>query len=107
MYATTRQKQEIARLIAKVAEPSTFDEASRLIRDLRREDVAWPRLIEEIIEADHAGDHERLGRLLANAKHRVRHGDWLATLRRLGINARRAQRVIAHAAKPRQRKEKR
>ena len=106
MEATSKQKRETSRLIAKVAEPITFDEASRLIRDLKREQQSFPALVEKILAADHAGDADRLGRLLARAKRRVRHGDWLPTLRRLDIHPRRVQRLIAHAASPRHRKGK-
>ena len=106
MEATPRQRRETARLIAKAAAPITFTEASRLIRDLKREELEWPRLIEQIVEADRAGDRDRLGRLLTRAKRRVRHGDWLPTLRRLDIHPRRVQRLIAHAASPRHRKGK-
>ena len=106
MEATARQKRASAALIAKVAAPITFDEASRLIRGLRREAEAFPALLEQIVEADHAGDRDRLGRLLRRAQTRIRHGAWLATLRRLGIHPRRAQRLIAHAASPRHRKGK-
>lgn len=96
--ATTGQRQEAARLIAKTAEPVTFDEANRMIRDLRREAESFPRLIQEIIEADRGGDGgERLGRLLAEVKRRVRHGDWRTLLGRLGIHPRRAQRLIVRA----------
>ena len=91
---TARQKRTVAALIAKAASPVTFDEASRLIRDLKREAESFPALIEKIIEADHAGDVERLGRLLANAKRQVRHGAWLPMLRLLGIHPRRAQRLM-------------
>ena len=107
MEATARQKKASAALIARTAEPITFDEASTLIRDLKREAESFPVLIEKIIEADHAGDVERLGRFLANAKRQVRHGAWLPMLRRLEIHPRRAQRLIAHAANPRHRKGKR
>ena len=93
--ATPRQKRTVAALIAKAASPVTFDEASRLIRDLRRKQAAFPILIEKIIEAERAGDHERLGRLLADAKHRMKHGAWLPMLRQLGIHPRRAQRLMA------------
>ena len=93
--ATPRQKRTVAALIAKTAQPVTFDEASRLIGDLKREALSFPALIAKIVEADRAGDVERLGRYLADAKRRVRHGDWLPTLRRLGINPRRAQRLMA------------
>ena len=92
--ATDKQKRTVAALIAKVAKPVTFDEASRLIRDLRREGTAFPILIEKIGNAERACDRDRLGQLLTEAKRRVRHGDWLPLLRRLGINARRAQRLI-------------
>ena len=95
--ATPRQKRETARLIARTAEPVSFDEARRLIRDLRREQVAFPILIDKIIEAERAGDHERLGRLLADAKHRMKHGDWLPLLRQVGIHTRRAQRLMARS----------
>ena len=91
---TPRQKRTVAALIAKAASPVTFDEASRLIRDLRRDQAAFPRLIENVVEADRAGDHERLGRLLARAKHRMAHGAWLKLLRELGIHPRRAQRLM-------------
>ena len=107
MEATPRQRRETARLITRTAEPLTFDEASRLIGRLRREEMALPRLIEEIMEADRAGDRDRLGRLLARAKRRVRHGDWLALLREIGINQRRAQRLIAQSTSPIHRKGKR
>ena len=93
--ATPRQKRASAALIAKVATPVTFDEASRLIRDLRRNQAAFPRLIENVVEADHAGDQERLGRLLADTKRRMAHGAWLPLLRELGIHPRRAQRLMA------------
>ena len=93
--ATPRQKRASAALIAKVATPETFDEASRLIRDLRGERTAFPKLLAKIMEADHAGDVERLGRLLADAKYRMKHGDWLPLLRQVGIHTRRAQRLIA------------
>ena len=102
---TVRQKRETARLIARTAEPITFAEASRLIRELKREEMAFPALLEQIVEAEHAGDRDRLGRLLARAKRRVRHGAWLPLLRELGINQRRAQRLIAHATSPRHRKD--
>ena len=105
--ATARQRHETARLIARTAEPVSFEEAGRLIRDLKREQQSFPALIEKIIAADRAGDHERLGRLLADAKHRMKHGDWLPLLARLGIHPRRAQRSIAHVTSPRHRKEKR
>ena len=100
MEATARQKRASAALIAKVAEPITSTEASRLIRDLKHEQQSFPALVEKILGADRAGDADRLGRLLARAKGRVGHGAWLATLRQLGINARRAQRLV-HAASPR------
>ena len=93
--ATVRQKRAAATLIAKVAAPVTADEASRLIGRLRREEMAFPALLEQIVEADHAGDRDRLGRLLRRAQTRIRHGGWLLTLRRLGINPRRAQRLMA------------
>ena len=93
--ATERQKRTVARLIAKIAEPVTADEASRVIRDLRREKATFPHLIEKILQADRAGDHDRLGRLLRELKRRVRHGNWLRTLQQLGINPRRAQRLMA------------
>ena len=95
MEATPRQKREVARLIARTAEPETFDEASRMIRDLRREETALPRLLHEIIEADHAGDTGCLGALLADAKRRMAHGAWLPTLRQLNIGPRRAQRAMS------------
>ena len=93
--ATPRQKRETARLIARTAEPVSFDEASRLIRKLRREQTSFSTLFEKIIKADHAGDHERLGRLLADAKRRTKHGDWSLTLQELDIHPRRAQRAMA------------
>ena len=109
MEATARQKRASAALIAKVAAPVTFDEASRLIGRLRREEMAFPALLEQIVEADHAGDRDRLGRLLTRAKRRVDHGSWLLLLRELGLHARRAQRLVAHATSatsPRHRKGK-
>ena len=97
--ATLRQRSTVAALIAKAASPVTFDEASRLIRDLRRDQAASPRLIENVVEADHAGDQERLGRLLADTKRRMAHGAWLPLLRELGIHPRRAQRLTARLTK--------
>ena len=94
MEATPRQKRATATLIAKVAKPVTFDEASRMIGDLKREEMALPRLIEAIMEADRAGDRDRLGRLLVRAKRRVGHGGWLPLLCEIGINPRRAQRLM-------------
>ena len=101
--ATVRQKRAVAALIARTAEPVTFTEASRLIGRLRREEMAFAALVEAIVEADHAGDADRLGRLLTRAKRRVGHGDWLPLLQRLEIHPRRAQRLVAHAASPRHR----
>ena len=98
---TARQKRTVAALIAKADSPVTFDEASRLIRDLRRDQAAFPILIDKIIEAERAGDHERLGRLLADAKHRMKHGDWLPLLRQVGIHTRRAQRLMARSKETR------
>ena len=92
---TARQKRTVAALIAKAASPVTFDEASRLIRDLRRDQAAFPRLIENVVEAENAGDQERLGRLLADTKRRMAHGTWLPLLRELDIHPRRAQRLMA------------
>ena len=101
MEATARQKRETARLIARTAEPVSFDEASRLIRNLKRETESFSALIEKIIEAERAGNnHERLGQLLADAKHRMKHGDWLKFVGKLGINARRAQRTMAKSNPP-------
>ena len=94
---TTKQRHCVAAMIAKTAEPVTYEEASRLIRDLKRVEMALPRLLEEIAAADRAGDRDRLGRLLRQAPTRIRHGDWLPTLRKLGIHPWRAQRLIAHA----------
>ena len=92
--ATPRQKRTVAALIARTATPVTFDEASRLIGDLKRDALSFPALIAKIVEADRAGDVERLARLLANAKRQMRHGDWLPMLRQLGIHPRRAQRLM-------------
>ena len=92
---TARQKRTVAALIARTAAPITFDEARRVIRGLKREQAAFPILIEKIIEAERAGDHERLGRLLVDVKHRVSFGAWLPMLRDLGIHPRRAQRLMA------------
>ena len=97
--ATPRQKRTVAALIARTARPVTFDEASRLIGDLKREAHSFPEVVAKIIEADYAGDVERLGRLLANAKRQVRHGDWLPMLRQLSIHPRRAQRLITRGNK--------
>ena len=74
--ATPRQKRTVAALIARTATPVTFDEASRLIRDLRRQEEDLPHLAEEIVAANQAGDRERLGRLLLTLKARVQHGDF-------------------------------
>ena len=101
--ATSRQKRAVAALIARTAEPITFDEASRAIRDLKRaaEAESFPALIEKIVAADHAGDAERLGRLLSEAKRQMRHGDWLTTLRQLGLHPRRAQRLMGRSRRRR------
>ena len=92
---TLMQKQTVANLIIEVAQPVTAAEASRVIRDLRREKATFPHLIAKVVEADRAGDHDRFGRLLRELKRRVRHGNWLRTLQQLGINPRRAQRLMA------------
>ena len=99
MEATPRQKRTVAALIAKAAQPVTVDEAGRLIRDLKREAESFPALLEQIVEADHAGDADRLGRLLVRAKRRVGHGGWLPLLREIGINPRRAQRLMTSGNK--------
>ena len=65
-----------------------------MIRNLRREQTTISALIDKIIAADRAGNTVRLGRLLADAKHRLKRGDWLPTLRELGIHRRRAQRLM-------------
>ena len=78
--ATLRQKRTVAVLIAKVATPHTADEASRLIRDLRREQTAFPILLEEIVAAKEAGDRDRLGRLLAELNSPLTKG-WFSRFR--------------------------
>ena len=93
--ATPRQRRATAALIAKVAEPITADEAGRFIRDLKREELSFPGLLEGIVAADHAGDTGCLGALLADAKRRMAHGAWLPTLRQLNIGPRRAQRAMS------------
>ena len=93
--ASPRQKKYAASLIVRACEPLTADEAGHLIRDLRREETAFPDLLEGIITADNGNDKERLGHLLASAKRRVKHGAWLRTLDKLGISHRRAQRLMA------------
>ena len=93
--ASPRQKKYAASLIVRACEPLTADEAGRLIRDLRREETAFPDLLEGIIKADKGNDKERLGHLLASAKRRVKHGDWSPLLDKLGISHRRAQRLMA------------
>ena len=40
--ATPRQRRATAALIAKTAQPVTFDEARRLIGSLKREQAAFP-----------------------------------------------------------------
>ena len=107
MVATPRQKRETARLIAKVAEPISFTEASRLIGKLKRQQQSFPALVQKILAADRAGDHERLGRLLADAKHRMKHGNWMPLLGEIGIHPRRAQRLVAHVTGSRHGKGKR
>ena len=97
MEATPRQRQEAARLIARTALPVSFDEASRMIRNLRREQRTFPALLEKIVAADRSSDDEKLGRLLRDAKHRVAHGAWLPLLRQAGIHTRRAQRLMARS----------
>ena len=97
--ATVRQKRAVAALIARTAEPVTFAEASRLIRELKREQQSFPALVEKILAADRAGDRDRLGRLLADAKRRVRHGHWLPLLRECGIDPRYAQRLLTRGNK--------
>ena len=92
--ATPRQKQAAAALVAKTAQPVTFDEASRLICGLKREADSLSRLLAKIVKADRDSDAARLGRYLADAKWRVKHGDWLPLLRLLYIHPRRAQRLI-------------
>ena len=93
--ATPRQKRTVAALIARTATPVTFDDASRLIRDLRRQEEDLPHLAEEIVAANQAGDRERLGRLLLTLKARVQHGDFARVLAELGIHPRRAQRLMS------------
>ena len=92
---TDRQRRTVRDLIADTAIPETAEEAGRLIRDLKRETESLPALIEQIVEADEAGDADRLGMLLRRARHRARYGDWLPLLTRLGIHPRRAQRLMA------------
>ena len=97
--ATPRQKRETARLIARTAEPVSFDEASRLIRELRREQRAFPELVEQIVAAIDAGDDEMLGRLLRRAKRQIAHGGWARFLGKLDVHPRRAQRLMARTKK--------
>lgn len=91
---TPRQKRSVAAEVANLCMPISFDEASHMIRCLRREQTLFPALINKIVEADRAGDTVRLSRLLVQAKRRIAHGAWLPLLKRLSIHPRRAQRLI-------------
>ena len=98
MEATAKQKRKVKALIAEVAVPETFDEASRLIAGLRREHSPLPP--QEDIAAIHVafeeGDKSDLARALRRAKARTRHGYWLPLLGELGISPRHAQRIMRH-----------
>ena len=97
--ATARQKRETARLITRTAEPLTFDEATRLIGRLRREQRALPELVEQIVAAIDAGDDDMLGRLLRREKPQIAHGGWAMFLGKFGVHPRRAQRLMARTKK--------
>ena len=96
MEATAKQKRKVKALIAEVAVPETFDEASRLIVGLRREHLPLPS--QEVIDAIHIafeeGDKAGQARALRRAKARAHHGYWLSLLKSLGISPRQAQRVM-------------
>ena len=96
MEATAKQKRKVKALIAEVAVPETFDEASRLIAGLRREHSPLPP--QEVIEAIHRaleeGDKAAQACALRRAKVRTRRGYWLPLLKSLGIPPRQAQRIM-------------
>ena len=94
MLATKRQREYLAGLIV---ESVTVEEASRLIRELKRERAKTKDLLARIVEAAATGDTVRLGRALVEAKALTRHGQWLALLKVLGISPRRAQRAMEAA----------
>ena len=94
MLATKAQREYLAALIV---ESATADEASRLIRDLKRERAKTKDLLARITEAERSGDRVRLGRLLVELKSRTAHGRWLGLLEGLGISPRRAQRAMKAA----------
>ena len=97
MQATTRQKRTVKALIAEVAVPETFEEASRLIVGLRRQQSLLPP--QDVIDVVHAareeGDKAALGQALRQAKRQTRHGHWLSLLAELGIPPRQAQRIMS------------
>ena len=93
--ATPRQKRAVAAEIANLCTPMSFDEASRLLSDLRQTRDATGVLIQNIVSAIDAGDDEMLGRLLRRAKPQIAHGGWAKFLGKLDIHPRRAQRLIA------------
>ena len=96
MKATAKQKRTAKGLIAGVAVPETFDEASRLMVGLRRERSPLPP--QEDIDAIHTareeGDKAAQACALRRAKVRTRHGCWLSLLDSLGIPPRQAQRMM-------------
>ena len=94
MLATKAQREYLAALIV---ESATADEASRLIRDLKRERAKTKDLLARITEAERSGDGVRLGGLLNELKSRTAHGQWLGLLEGLGISPRRAQRAMKAA----------
>ena len=92
---TLRQKRAVATEIAILCTPMSFDEAGRLLSDLRQTRDATGVLIQNIVAAIENADDDLLGKALIRAKPRIRHGAWLMFLGKLAIHPRRAQRLIA------------
>ncbi len=93
-----QQKKRVSKLVTG---PLTFDEATRLIPDLKREASPLPsnNLIQEIRHAQETGDDAAFGAALIRAKRRTRHGMWIPLLDKLGIHPRKAQRLIKRSQK--------
>lgn len=104
LHLKARLKQcfrlEVARLITS---DLSFEEASRLIGDPRRERSPLPsqEVIDRLHRAlDEGDDRAEIGRALLAARKATRHGCWLPLLNSIGINERRARRMMAAVHRP-------
>ena len=105
--ATQRQKDALAARMWRLRAATERDEYSWMLAKAAEREMACAveraRLVEHAVVARNEGDNQKLGFALLALKHpdMTAHGHFIDTLAQLGINKRKAQRLMAKARKQR------